>query len=84
VELEVAMMTDLSAEVALGKGCSRRKEKRVSRTGGLFSAPPLAAAAASPGDGDGRRWWGAGGVWALGEVALESPHEGLSRAVRCK
>jgi hypothetical protein len=81
MELEVAMVTDLSAEVALGKGCSRRKEKRVSRTGGLFSAPPLAAAAASPGDGDGRRRWGGQAVFGRGG---QSPSSHLARAVRCK
>jgi hypothetical protein len=61
------MVTDLSAEVALGKGCGRRKEKRVSRTGGLFSAPRrrrISRRRRRPeevGGGGGRRCLGAGG-----------------------
>jgi hypothetical protein len=70
------MVTDLSAEVALGKGCGRRKEKRVSRTGGLFSAPRrrrISRRRRRPEEVGGG---GAGGVWARGAVALESPREG--------
>jgi hypothetical protein len=69
------MATDLSGEVALGEGGSRRKEKRVPRTGGLFRCrhwppPPHLSATAAVGGGGGGRCLGAGAV------ALKSPREG--------
>jgi hypothetical protein len=72
------MATDLSGEVALGEGGSRRKEKRMPRTGGLFPVLPLAASPPPPHLPATAAVEGGGGGWCLGAgaVTLESPREG--------